>query len=146
MYIYMYFFFVTLFYSDPNLILGKWKIVELEAIEAIRNSDGYLLADFDTQTLADQQFQLALDSTTYEFRRDTLYYTDIDTEALNMIHRIAIWKLIGDTIYVREIDRNFNREYFLRKASQDSLIFSAIINGKVTRSRYIFVREAKLEE
>ena len=61
MYIYMYFFFVTLFYSDPNLILGKWKIVELEAIEAIRNSDGYLLADFDTQTLADQQFQLAAD-------------------------------------------------------------------------------------
>ena len=145
MFAFIYIFFIILFNSDPDLIFGRWKLVELEAIEAIRNSDGYLLADFDTQALADQQFQLALDSTTYEFKRDTLFYTDIDTEALNMIHRRAIWKLIGDTIYVREIDRNYNREYFLRKASQDSLIFSSIINGMVTRSRYIFVREAKSE-
>ena len=145
MFAFIYIFFITLFNSDPDLIFGRWKLVELEAIEAIWNSDGYLLADFDMQALADQQFQLALDSTTYEFKRDTLFYTDIDTEALNMIHRRAIWKLIGDTIYVREIDRNYNREYFLRKASQDSLIFSSIINGMVTRSRYIFVREAKSE-
>ncbi|MFC5625161.1 hypothetical protein [Algoriphagus winogradskyi] len=72
-----------------------------------------------------------------------MYYADID--GLRIAHRRAIWKLIGDTIYVREIDRNYNREYFLRKASQDSLIFSAIIIGKVTRSRYIFVRKAKSE-
>lgn len=137
----MYFFFVTLFYSDPDLILGKWKFVELEAIEAIRNSDGYLLADFDTQALADQQFQLALDSTTYEFKKDTLYYTDID--GLRIAHRRAIWKLIGDNIYVRGIDRNYNREYFLRKASQDSLIFSSIFNGKVAKKRYIFARDKK---
>ena len=143
MYIYIHVFFLFLFNSDPDLILGKWKIVELEAIEAIRNSDGYLLADFDTQALADQQFQLALDSTTYEFRRDTLYYTDIDTEALNMIHRRAIWKLIGDTIFVKEIDRLYLRKYFLRNVDQDSLIFSSIFNGKVAKQRFIFARDKK---
>ncbi|UZD24536.1 hypothetical protein PBT90_14185 [Algoriphagus halophytocola] len=139
MYIYLYVFFVSIFNSDPDLILGKWKIVELEAIESIRNSDGYLLADFETQSLADQKFQLALDSTTYEFKRDTLYYTDID--GLSIVHRRAIWKLIGDTIFVKEIDRVYLRKYFLRNVNQDSLIFSSIFNGKVAKKRYLFARD-----
>ncbi|MFC5625165.1 hypothetical protein [Algoriphagus winogradskyi] len=133
---------LVLFISNKSeMIVGKWDIVNITAIDMIRNSDGYLLADFATQSLADQKFQLALDSTVYEFRKDTLYYTDID--GVNIIHRRALWKLIGDTIYVKEIDRNFFREYLVRDVTSDTLIFSSILNGKPAKARYIFSKNGK---
>lgn len=134
-------FFWLLFFFNSELISGRWDLVEFTAIESIRNSDGYLLADFETQALADQKFQLALDSVRYEFKKDTLYYTDI--EDVNIVHRRAKWKIIGDTLFVKEIDRIYLRKYFIRKVSQDSLVFSSIFNGKPARSSYIFSRDEK---
>jgi hypothetical protein len=128
--------------NDKEGIYGKWDLVEYEAIDAIRNSDGYLLGDFNTQNLADIMFNLVLDSMYYDFRKDTLYYIDIDTN--NTIRRRAFWSFNEDTLYVKEIDRIYFRKYFVKKLSKDSLVFNAIFDdGMVSKHSYKFVKVEK---
>lgn len=126
---------------EKESIFGKWDLVEYEVIDAIRNSDGYLLGDFNTQNLADLLFNLALDSMYYEFKKDTLYFIDIEPESQTTIRRAAYWTLNNDTLYVKEIERIYFRKYFIKKLTNDSLIFNGIFDdGVVSKHSYKFVK------
>lgn len=133
--------YLLLISNKSDLMIGKWDLVKNSAFESIQNSDRYLLADIETQFEVDRQFQLVLDSMKYEFKSDTLYYSSIDQD--RMINRRAFWKLIGDTLFVKEIDRNYLRKYFVWEVNEDTLKFSPIFyDTKVyPKPGYVFVRE-----
>ncbi|MFN3760752.1 MAG: hypothetical protein ACK4SF_16190 [Algoriphagus aquaeductus] len=65
----LFYFLVYVQFIHPNSerIIGKWDLISSGTIESIKNSDGYLLSDLKTQTLANEMFQVALDSVFYEF-------------------------------------------------------------------------------
>jgi hypothetical protein len=122
-------------------IKGRWDLVENETIESIRNSQGFQLSDFETQSFADRLFTLALDSVFYEFRGDTLYYQDLDTEKIRTINRTAFWSLDSDTLYVKEIDRIYFRKYYVKKLTSDSLWIRTIFeDGVVSRHSLKFLK------
>ena len=128
---------MLLFVPEKEDLHGKWDLIEYEAIDAIRNSDGYLLGDFNTQNLADAMFNLVLDSMFYEFKMDTLNYIDIDMD--KTIQRRAIWSLNKDTLNVKEIDRIYFRKYLIKKLTKDSLWFNVVFDdGNVSEHSYKF--------
>lgn len=143
----IFFFLLYIQFINPNgeKLIGKWDLVSSGTIESLKNSDGYLLADFNTQSLADEMFQLALDSIYYDFRIDTLIYQDLVGPNGQMpaktITRKAIWALHGDTLMVKELERNFFREYVVKTIGQDSLSLYPIIDNKANlKGGYDFIR------
>lgn len=130
---------ILLSLHEKENLYGKWDLIEYEAIDAIRNSDGYLLGDFKTQNLADAMFNLVLDSMYYEFKLDTLNYIDIDMD--KTIQRRAIWSLNKDTLNVKEIDRIYFRKYLVKKLTKDSLWFNVVFeDGNVSKHSYKFTK------
>lgn len=143
----LFYFLVYVQFIHPNSerIIGKWDLISSGTIESIKNSDGYLLSDLKTQTLAYEMFQVALDSVFYEFKKDTLIYQDVAVPEGQMpvktITRKAIWTLHGDTLMVKELERNYFRTYVVNTIGKDSLSLYPIIDNKANfKGGYTFIR------
>jgi hypothetical protein len=80
-------------------LVGRWRLVSYYAIDVVRLSDGYQFADDITKEEMEKLFDMTFDSTYYEFGKDTLKYSSVELYD-KVLHRKAIWKLIGDTLMI----------------------------------------------
>ncbi|WP_026967923.1 hypothetical protein [Algoriphagus terrigena] len=140
LYVSVYFVVLSLIFpwkenSDERLI-GRWKLISYDAIDVIRLSDGYQLADEYSRNMLEDSFEMTFDSTYYEFGADTLKYSSVESD--NVVHRRAIWKLIDDTLMIKEIDRIYFRKALLRRVSDEELVISPIINDVAGENEMIF--------
>lgn len=131
-------FFITLIFiqTTSDSIIGNWKIVSYDAIDKIKTSPAYLYGAAEVRQLIDEQFETILKSGAYNFKKDTVYYSDLQEQAL--VTRSALWSLNEDILYFKEIDRPYERQAYVHHISQDSLVISPIINGTVGSSKIIF--------
>lgn len=131
-------FYSTVFSQEKELLLGNWKLQSYEAIEKIRSSPGYYFGDSTSRAQIEKVFKRTLDSTYYEFKKDTLIYTSI--EGLEAVIRTALWELSGNTISIKETERNFERQAHLILVNKDTLIITPIIEGKIGSSKMLFTK------
>ena len=110
--------------EESSPLIGKWKMESYDAIAKIKFSPAYLFGDDEARKQMDAQFKLALDSTFYIFRRDTLVYTSIEHEKAML--RTALWELKNDTIFIEELERNYKRKALLISVNKDELVISPI--------------------
>lgn len=130
-------FLLTLPQKNP-LLIGKWKMQSYDAISKIKLSPGYIFGDDEDRKQMDAQFKLAIDSTLYDFKKDTLIYTSIERNTI--IYRTALWELKKDTIYIDELERNYKRKALLISVSMDNLVISPITPTQSTPSKMRFKR------
>jgi hypothetical protein len=123
--------------SNESELVGHWKLVSYDAIDVIRLSDGYQYADDITKEEMEKMFDMTFDSTYYEFGKDTLKYSSVEIDD-KVFHRRAIWKLIGDTLMIKEIDRIYFRKALVRSVDEKELVISPIIDDVVGKSKMVF--------
>lgn len=129
---------LTTFVSGADLE-GTWKLQSYSTIDQIKKSPAYLSADDVTRGAMDAQFDTMLENGQYSFGPgDTLHYTDI--QGTMMVTRRALYAFSNDTLYIKEIDRAFEREAFVHQLSADSLVISPIVQGKVGNGKMVFTR------
>jgi hypothetical protein len=85
----------------------------------------------------EKMFDMTFDSTYYEFGKDTLKYSSVEIDD-KVFHRRAIWKLIGDTLMIKEIDRIYFRKALVRSVDEKELVISPIIDDVVGKSKMVF--------
>ena len=127
--------------SNEIELVGRWRLVSYDAIDVVRLSDGYQFADDITKEEMEKLSDMTFDSTYYEFGKDTLKYSSVELYD-KVLHRKAIWKLIGDTLMIKEIDRIYFRKALVRSVDEKELVISPIIGDVVGESKMIF-RKAK---
>ncbi len=125
--------------TQESVIHGSWKLRSYDAIDNIKNSPAYLFGDEKAVEMIDQQFETILAKGEYNFGADTLNYTDLEGTVL--VYRRALWKIDGYYLKIKEIDRDYEREAYIRILKPDSLVLSPVIDGEVVESEMVFTRE-----
>ena len=116
--------FLSILPQENPLLLGKWKMQSYDAIAKIKLTPAYIFGDDESRKRMDARFKLALDSTFYYFKKDTLIYTSIESNKI--VHRTALWELKQDTIYINELERNYKRKAILMSVNTNELVISPI--------------------
>ena len=119
------------------MLINKWKLIKMDAMDKIRSSPMYLIADDETAKKFDEQAKLILDSVYYDFRKDNfLIYVDLENN--KPIRRRAKWSLDKDVLSINEIDRIYSRRAKIIKLTDKELIISPIVDGEIMDSKMIF--------
>jgi len=121
-------------------IIGDWQMVSFEAFTNILLSPRHYEASEADRNRLEETFQLVLDNTYYNFKDDTVYFSDY--KEYKIIEKTGIWNIESDTLYINDISKIMTYKYFIKKVNSDSLVMSFIYrNGKVGRNDMVFVRK-----
>lgn len=124
---------------DKNRIYGKWKLDEDEAFFNIMTSEAFKMGTEEQQNEMAKVFQFVLDSTFYDFKQDSVFFTDAGPGGI-VKHKNGRWLLKEDTLIILEsgkikshkfiIDHISENEMNLRMVLDESLVARSLLKFK----------------
>ncbi|GMQ24624.1 hypothetical protein Aoki45_13060 [Algoriphagus sp. oki45] len=130
------FLFISIVGVDKNLIYGKWKLEGDEVFLNIMTLEAFKMGTEEQQNEMAKVFQFVLDSTFYDFKKDSVFFTDAGPGGI-VKHKNGRWLLKEDTIVILEsgkikshkfiIDHISENEMNLRKVLDESLVARSLL-------------------
>jgi len=121
-------------------IIGKWQMVSFEAFTNILLSPRHYEADEADRFRLEQTFQMVLDSTYYDFREDTVFFSDYKN--YRMIEKVGLWNIKSDTLYINDLSKIQTYKYLIKQVDADSLVLNLFhSNGKISKNDLVFTKK-----
>jgi len=131
---------ICFFIINPELFLGRWQMVFFEAISKIESSPIYQESDKASREMADSMFKLALDSTYFEFEKDTVFFSDIKNSKI--VHRKGLWFLEGDTIIINDLDRIQTTKILVSNINEKEMdLYMVNSSGRIAKNKVVLRKE-----
>ncbi|SDY47623.1 MULTISPECIES: hypothetical protein [Rhodonellum] len=126
-------------FNKPS-IEGKWKMNRSEAFEKILTSNNFQMQDEQQQKALAETFNKILDGYYYDFRKDTVYFTDFKNYEL--VELKGIYWIDADTLIIGQFDKIKVQKYLISKINEKELHLKLIDpKGAVLDMRWMFKRE-----
>lgn len=125
------------FFSSPDLLQGKWKLKQYDAFLSVFNSNAFKAETPERQQIMAESMQFALDNTFYEFKNDSIYFTDAGAGIIK--HKNGKWILKKDTLLIFESGKFKTHKFYIDKISENELRLKLVLeDGYIGRTPLIF--------
>lgn len=120
---------------------GKWKMVRDESFENILTSPNFQMQDEQQQKALAETFNKILNGFYYDFRKDTVYFTDFKN--YEIVELKGIYWIDADTLIIGQTNKISLQKYIISKLDADELHLKLIHpkDGTVFNSRMMFKKE-----
>ena len=127
-------------FNKPSLE-GKWKMNRSEVFEKILTSNNFQMQDEQQQKALAETFNKILKGYYYDFRKDTVYFTDFKN--YEIVELKGIYWMDADTLIIGQTKKISLQKYLISKLNKDELHLKLIHpkDGTVFNSRMMFKRE-----
>ncbi|MBB6325165.1 hypothetical protein FHS59_000780 [Algoriphagus iocasae] len=87
--------------------------------------------------------ELYLTNAYYEFKEDTVYWTDVNPRKKEVVLKKGKWLIIGDILRIFDYDKIYTYNYLIKlNGSEDELQTRMIFpNGDIARSKETFEKD-----
>lgn len=134
--LFVFFFF---FLINPEMLQGKWKLKNFDAFLSIMNSKAFKAETTERQQIMAESIQFALNNTFYEFKNDSIYFTDAGAGIIK--HKNGKWILKKDTLLVFESGKFKTHKFFIDQVTSNELRLKFVHSKEeLSRSSLIFER------
>lgn len=127
---------------DPFLLIGKWDLKLAEANINLINSAAFHVSPSDQQENILEVNELYLKNAYYEFKKDTVFWTDVNPNKKEVVLKRGKWHIMGDTLRIYDYDKIHTYNFLLKMSSSKSEIDLRIIfpNKDIARSKSTFIK------
>ena len=127
-------------FNKPSLE-GKWKMERNEAFEHILTSSNFQMQDEQQQKALAETFNKILNGYYYDFRKDTVYFTDFKN--YEIVELKGIYWIEADTLIIGQLNKMSLQKYFISKLNDKELHLQIIIpkENSISENKIIFKRE-----
>jgi hypothetical protein len=134
-------FLFCFFFIDPSFFLGKWKLENHGPINSLLQSEVLAELELDEQNGIQNAARLFLDNHYLEFRKDTVFWKDVESGDKGVVEKIGKWHLIGDTLIIMDYEKIVTSKYLITKDGEDRFIQRDISpRGQISKSPVIYSR------
>lgn len=129
------------FLQSEHPLEGKWKMYRSESFENILTSQNFQLQDEEQQKAVAEAFNKVLDGYFYDFRKDTVVFTNYSNFEIHEIE--GIWWTDGDTLIIGRLDKISVQKYFISKLDEKELHLQLIIPKQTepSKSRWMYKKD-----
>jgi len=134
-------FVLIWFLIDPQLLLGFWNLKFAEANFNIVNSPAF---EASTKVQQDEFLvvnELYLKNAYYEFKKDTVYSTDVNPRKKLVVLKKGKWNLVGDTLNIYDYEKVFAYKFLVSVRDNELNLIIIFPDGSVSRSKNIYERK-----
>jgi hypothetical protein len=130
------------FLQSEHPLEGKWKMYRSETFENILTSKNFQLQDEKQQQAVAETFSKVIDGYFYDFRKDTVVFTNFSNYEIHEIH--GIWWTDGDTLFIGRLDKISAQKYFISHLDDQELHLQLIVPREKdpSKSRLMFKKES----
>jgi hypothetical protein len=132
-------FILSFFIAEPKLE-GKWKMHRSEAFESILTSSNFQMQDEQQQKALAETFNKVVNGFYYDFRKDTVYFTDLKN--YEIVELKGIWWTDADTLIIGQVNKISVQKYLISKINEKELHLKIIDprSGSPSDTRLMFKR------
>lgn len=131
--------FIIILIIDPTLLFGKWDLKFAEAHFNMINSPAFQATPKEQQDEIIQVNELYLKNAYLEFKKDTVYWVDVNPRDKKIVHKKGKWIIIGDTLRIFDYDKIYTYNYLIEVSREEELYTRLIFpNGDLARSRDVY--------
>lgn len=131
--------FIFILIIDPTLLFGKWDLKFAEAHFNMINSPAFHATPKEQQDEIIQVNELYLRNAYLEFKKDTVYWVDVNPRDKKIVHKKGKWIIIGDTLRIFDYDKIYTYNYLIELSREEELYTRLIFpNGDLARSRDVY--------
>ena len=126
--------------NKPSLE-GKWRMERNEAFEHILTSSNFQMQDEQQQEALAETFNKILNGYYYDFRKDTVYFTDFKN--YEIVELKGIYWIEADTLVIGHLKKMSLQKYFISKLNDKELHLQIVIpkENSISENKIIFKRE-----
>lgn len=124
---------------DPALFQGKWKLAHSDAFLSLLSSERFKMESEETQNKMTETIQFVLDHTVYEFKGDSVYFSDVGPGLIK--EKSGKWMVKGDTLRIFESGKFKTHRLLMVKLDENEFAWKFIYPGESTDSKgwtYVF--------
>ena len=133
-------FLFWFFFIDPSFFLGKWKLENHGPINSVLQSEVLAELELDEQNGIQNAAKLYLDNHYLEFRKDTVFWKDVESGDKGVVEKIGKWHLIGDTLIIMDYEKIVTSKYLITQDGEDGFIQRDISPRGISKSPVIYSR------
>ena len=134
-------FLFSSFLIDPTFFLGKWKLEKHGPINSLLQSEVLAELELDEQFGIQNAARLYLENHYLEFRKDTVFWKDVESGEKGVVEKSGKWHLIGDTLIIMDYEKIVTSKYLITKDGEDRFIQRDISpRGQISKSPVIYSR------
>lgn len=139
----LYLFPLFLILQSEHPLEGKWKMYRSESFENILTSNNFQQQDEEQQQALAETFSKVIDGYFYNFRKDTVVFTNYSNYEIHEIE--GIWWTDGDTLFIGRLDKISAQKYFISKLDDQELHLHIMFpkETEIPKSRLMFKKESK---
>jgi hypothetical protein len=133
--------FILSFFNPEPKREGKWKMVRDESFENILTSQNFQMQDEQQQKALAETFNKILNGFYYDFRKDTVYFTDFKN--YEIVELKGIWWTDSDTLIIGQVNKISVQKYLISKIDNREMHLKMINprDGMAFNSRMMFKKE-----
>lgn len=133
-------FLFSSFFIDPTFFLGKWKLEKHGPINSFLQSEVLVDLELDEQFGLRNAARLYLDNHYLEFRKDTVFWKDVESGEKGVVEKSGKWYLIGDTLIIMDYEKTVTSKYLITKDGEDGFSQRDIYPRGISKSPVIYSR------
>ena len=133
-------FLFSSFFIDPTFFLGKWKLEKHGPINSFLQSEVLAELELDEQFGLRNAARLYLDNHYLEFRKDTVFWKDVESGEKGVVEKSGKWHLIGDTLIIMDYEKTVTSKYLITKDGEDGFSQRGIYPRGISKSPVIYSR------
>ena len=133
-------FLFCFFFIDPSFFLGKWKLENHGPINSLLQSEVLAELELDEQNGIQNAARLFLDNHYLEFRKDTVFWKDVESGDKGVVEKIGKWHLIGDTLIIMDYEKIVTSKYLITQDGEDGFSQRDIYPRGISKSPVIYSR------
>lgn len=111
---------LMIFQSSDNPIEGNWKLSEYSGFLTILSSSNFNNLSEEQKTRASESFQFALDNTFYNFKNDSVFFTDAGGDFI-VKEKKGKFLINSDTLVIFEAGKFKVHKFFITSYKEDEL-------------------------
>lgn len=118
------FLLLSILLIDPALFQGKWKLSHSDAFLSLLQSERFEMESDENQKKMTETIQFVLDHTIYEFKGDSVYFTDAGPGLTR--EKSGKWILKGDTLMILESGKVKLHRFLMVKLDENEFAWKFI--------------------
>jgi hypothetical protein len=111
---------LMIFQSSDSPIEGNWKLAEYSGFLTILSSSNFNSLSEEQKTRASESFQFALDNTFYNFKKDSVFFTDAGGDFI-VKEKNGKFLINSDTLVIFESGKFKVHKFFISSLSNNEL-------------------------
>jgi hypothetical protein len=131
---------LIIFLIDFSFLFGKWDLKFSEANFNLINSPAFEATPKKQQDEILEVNELFLKNAYYEFKNDTVFWTDVNPREKKVVYKIGKWQVDGDTLTIYDYEKIYTYRFLVNVKENELTLRMIFPDGVLARSKEIFER------